>query len=153
MEFLNCMVAACWFIPAMRWFLPSQDRRASRGKPAAGQIRINLWREGTQLSVEVQDDGGGLDFDAIRPTAIKRGLMAQDAEIGDQQAAQFRFMPGLTTAVTLTQDAARGVGMDVVAAAVKRIGGPLYTSSQHRTGQKGSAEGHRMVDNGKIGRI
>src|SRR3546814_19711739 len=51
--------------------IESPDRRASRGKPAAGQIRINLWREGTQLNVEVQDDGGGLDFDAIRATAIK----------------------------------------------------------------------------------
>src|SRR3546814_16634017 len=65
----------------------------------------------------------GLDFDAIRATAIKRGLMAQDAEIGDQQAAQFIFMPGFTTAVTLTQDAGRGVGMDVVAAEVEQLGG------------------------------
>src|SRR3546814_488449 len=78
----------------------------------------------------------GLDFDAIRATAIKRGLMAQDAEIGDQQAAQFIFMPGFTTAVTLTQDAGRGVGMDVVAAEVKQLGGTLELSSQQGQGAR-----------------
>src|SRR3546814_3216158 len=46
--------------------IESPDRRASRGKPAAGQIRINLWREGTQRNVEVQDDGGGTDLDRKR---------------------------------------------------------------------------------------
>lgn len=116
--------------------IEAPDRRASRGKPAIGQIRIRLWREGTQLNVEVQDDGGGLDFDAIRAIAIKRGLMAQDAEIGDQQAAQFIFMPGFTTAVMLTQDAGRGVGMDVVAAEVKQLGGTLELSSQRGQGAR-----------------
>ncbi|NGY04571.1 hybrid sensor histidine kinase/response regulator [Solimonas terrae] len=110
--------------------------RVGRNKAPNGEIRINLWREGTQLNVEVQDDGGGLDFDAIRATAIKRGLMPADAEIGDEQAAQFIFMPGFSTARTLTQDAGRGVGMDVVAAEVKQLGGTLELSSQPGRGAR-----------------
>src|SRR3546814_13054654 len=81
--------------------IESPDRRASRGKPAAGQIRINLRPEDTHLHLDVHDDGGGLDFDAIGATAIKRGTMAQDAEIGDHEAAHFLVMPCLTTSTTL----------------------------------------------------
>ncbi|WP_020648541.1 hybrid sensor histidine kinase/response regulator [Solimonas variicoloris] len=106
------------------------DVRAARGKAPAGQIQINLWREGTQLYVEVRDDGAGLDYDAIRAIAIKRGLMPADAQVSDEQAAQFIFMPGFSTARSLTQDAGRGVGMDVVAAEVKQLGGTLELSSE-----------------------
>ncbi|HET8880576.1 MAG TPA: response regulator, partial [Solimonas sp.] len=116
--------------------IETPDERSRRDKPPKGEIRINLWREGTQLNVEVQDDGGGLDFDAIRATAIKRGLMPADAGIGDEQAAQFIFMPGFSTARTLTQDAGRGVGMDVVAAEVKQLGGTLELSSQPGLGAR-----------------
>lgn len=116
--------------------IEAPEVRAERGKPATGQIRINLWREGTQLYVEVRDDGGGLDYDAIRATAIGRGLMPADAEIADEQAAQFIFMPGFSTARTLTQDAGRGVGMDVVAAEVKQLGGTLELSSEPGRGAR-----------------
>ncbi|WP_157622862.1 hybrid sensor histidine kinase/response regulator [Solimonas soli] len=116
--------------------IETPDLRAARGKPATGQIQINLWREGTQLYVEVRDDGAGLDYDAIRATAIKRGLMPADANVADEQAAQFIFMPGFSTARTLTQDAGRGVGMDVVAAEVKQLGGTLELSSESGRGAR-----------------
>src|SRR3546814_11539664 len=87
--------------------IESPDRRASRGKPAAGQIRINLWRAGTPLNVEVQDDGGGLDFDPIRAPAIQRGLRVQDAAISDPPAATFIFLHGSTPASPLPPQAAR----------------------------------------------
>ncbi|MGH8446526.1 MAG: hybrid sensor histidine kinase/response regulator, partial [Solimonas sp.] len=116
--------------------IEAPDTRAVRGKPPTGQIQINLWREGTQLYVEVRDDGAGLDYDAICATAVKRGLMPADAQIADEQAAQFIFMPGFSTARTLTQDAGRGVGMDVVAAEVKQLGGTLELSSEFGRGAR-----------------
>ncbi|NKF22347.1 hybrid sensor histidine kinase/response regulator [Solimonas marina] len=116
--------------------IEAPQARMTQGKPALGQIRINLWREGTQLHVEVSDDGGGLDFDAIRATAVRRGLMPADAQIPDEQAAQFIFMPGFSTARELTQDAGRGVGMDVVAAEVKQLGGTLELSSKRGEGAR-----------------
>jgi chemosensory pili system protein ChpA (sensor histidine kinase/response regulator) len=106
------------------------DARSYAGKPAAGQISVKLWREGTQLFIELRDDGRGLDFQAIRETAIRRGMMPADAEIGDEEAAQFIFVPGFSTARQLTQDAGRGVGMDVVAAEVKQLGGTLELASE-----------------------
>ncbi|MBI2382640.1 MAG: Hpt domain-containing protein [Gammaproteobacteria bacterium] len=110
--------------------------REAAGKPAAGRIRVGLKREGTQLALEVGDDGRGLDYDAIRATAIKRGLMAPDARLADEDIAQFIFEPGFSTADKLTQSAGRGVGMDVVAAEVKQLGGTLSFASEAGKGMR-----------------
>lgn len=110
--------------------------RAAAGKPELGRINVNLWREGSQLLVELRDDGRGLDFPAIRATAIKRGLMPADAEVTDDEIAQFIFQPGFSTARKLTQDAGRGIGMDVVASEVKQLGGTLELASETGRGAR-----------------
>jgi len=112
------------------------DARIFAGKDSAGHITVTLWREGTQLFIELRDDGRGLDFHAIRETAVRRGLMPADAEIADEEVAQFIFMPGFSTAKQLTQDAGRGVGMDVVAAEVKQLGGTLELASEAGKGAR-----------------
>ncbi|MDP9142895.1 MAG: Hpt domain-containing protein, partial [Pseudomonadota bacterium] len=112
------------------------DDRLAVGKPPSGQLRVALWREGTQLFMELTDDGRGLDLDAIRATAVRRGLMPEDATVSDDEAAQYIFMPGFSTAQKLTQDAGRGVGMDVVAAEVKQLGGSLELASEKGKGAR-----------------
>ncbi|MFP5305978.1 MAG: Hpt domain-containing protein [Gammaproteobacteria bacterium] len=114
--------------------LPAE--RLAAEKPPAGHLRLVLWREGSQLFIELADDGRGLDLKAIRETAIRRGLMPPDAEVSDAEAAQFIFMPGFSTARQLTQDAGRGVGMDVVAAEVKQLGGSLDLASETGKGAR-----------------
>ena len=113
---------------------PAQRRAA--GKPEAGVISVALHREGTQLAIEVRDDGRGLDYAAIRNTAIERGLMAQDADLRDQEVAMFIFEAGFSTARSVTQAAGRGVGMDVVASEVKQLGGTLELSSEAGQGAR-----------------
>ncbi|HEX4894755.1 MAG TPA: Hpt domain-containing protein [Solimonas sp.] len=110
--------------------LETPEVRERNGKPPTGKVTVRLWREGSQLFMELRDDGRGLDFQAIRETAVKRGLMPAGAQVSDEQAAQFIFMPGFSTAKVLTQDAGRGVGMDVVAAEVKQLGGTLELDSE-----------------------
>jgi chemosensory pili system protein ChpA (sensor histidine kinase/response regulator) len=105
-------------------------RRQAAGKPESGTIQVNLHREGTQLVIEVRDDGKGLDYAAIRKTAIERGVMAPDAKLRDQEVAMFIFEAGFSTAKEVTQAAGRGVGMDVVASEVKQLGGTLELSSE-----------------------
>lgn len=111
-------------------------QREAAGKAATGKLTLTLWREGSQLFIELADNGRGLDLNAIRQTAIKRGLMPADAEVSDDEAAQFIFMPGFSTAKQLTQDAGRGVGMDVVAAEVKQLGGNLELASEAGKGAR-----------------
>jgi chemosensory pili system protein ChpA (sensor histidine kinase/response regulator) len=110
--------------------------RIAAGKAGVGTVKVSLRREGTQLLVELRDDGKGLDFNAIRETAIKRGLMPSDADVADQDVAQFIFEPGFSTARKLTQDAGRGIGMDVVAAEVKQLGGTLEIGSETGKGAR-----------------
>jgi chemosensory pili system protein ChpA (sensor histidine kinase/response regulator) len=112
------------------------DVREQAGKPRQGRLKLTLWREGSQLYIELADDGRGLDLNAIRQTAIRRGLMPPDAEVSDDEAAQFIFVPGFSTARALTQDAGRGVGMDVVAAEVKQLGGSLELASEAGKGAR-----------------
>ncbi|PTU32258.1 Hpt domain-containing protein [Stenotrophobium rhamnosiphilum] len=110
--------------------------RVAAGKGATGTVSVTLRREGTQLLVELRDDGKGLDFDAIRATAIKRGLIPADAQVADEDVAQFIFEAGFSTAKSLTQDAGRGIGMDVVAAEVKQLGGTLEIGSETGKGAR-----------------
>ncbi|MDB5986057.1 MAG: hybrid sensor histidine kinase/response regulator, partial [Nevskia sp.] len=110
--------------------------RALVNKPLVGAIDVKLHREGGQLLVEVSDDGAGLDLPAIRAKAIERGLLAPQAQLSDGDLARFIFEPGFSTAKTLTQDAGRGIGMDVVASEVKQLGGTLELRSEAGSGAR-----------------
>lgn len=110
--------------------------RVAAGKEPQGRIAVGLWREGSQLLIELRDDGKGLDFEAIRAQAIRKGLMPPDATPKDDEVAQFIFQPGFSTAKKLTQDAGRGIGMDVVASEVKQLGGTLELNSEWGKGTR-----------------
>lgn len=112
-----------------------QQRRAA-GKPIGGTIRIALAREGAQLLVEVSDDGAGLDYAAIRRKAVERGLIAPDTELSNEALGRFILEAGFSTARRLTQDAGRGIGMDVVANQVKQLGGTLELRSEAGVGTR-----------------
>jgi chemosensory pili system protein ChpA (sensor histidine kinase/response regulator) len=112
------------------------EKRKAAGKNEMGIIKVTLRREGTQLAIEVQDDGQGLNYDAIRKTAVERGLMAKGAKLRDQEVAMFIFEAGFSTAKVVTQTAGRGVGMDVVASEVKQLGGTLELSSEPGKGTR-----------------
>lgn len=116
--------------------LENPEGRSSAGKPPTGSVTVSLKREGTQLLMEVADDGYGLNFGAIRSKAIERGLLPPDAALGDDEIARFIFEAGFSTAETLTQSAGRGVGMDVVASEVKQLGGSLELRSEAGQGTR-----------------
>ncbi|WP_421717963.1 Hpt domain-containing protein [Algiphilus sp.] len=110
--------------------------RTQRGKPTTGTVSVKLSREGQQLRLEIADDGGGLDFEAIRRAAVDRGLMGAQAQLTQRQLALFILEPGFSTAPKLTQTAGRGVGMDVVAAEVRQLGGSLEIESEPEQGTR-----------------
>lgn len=103
--------------------------RQAEGKPPTGQITIRLHREGSEMVIDVADDGAGLNVDAIRKKGMERGLLPDGETISDEAALELILEPGFSTAEQLTQAAGRGVGMDVVANEVKRLGGSLHISS------------------------
>jgi chemosensory pili system protein ChpA (sensor histidine kinase/response regulator) len=106
----------------------SSERQAA-GKPAVGRIAIRLHREGAEMVIDVADDGAGLAVEAIRRKAYELDLLKPDSKVTDEEIMQLILTPGFTTASAVTQSAGRGVGMDVVANEVKKLGGSLRISS------------------------
>jgi len=110
--------------------------RQQRKKPAGGTISIALHREGSEVVMEVMDDGGGLNIKAIRKKAEELGMTTKDARLSERDVMQFILEPGFSTAAKVTQSAGRGVGMDVVASEIKQLGGTLRMDSTEGQGAK-----------------
>ena len=105
------------------------DERQKANKPAVGRITIRLRREGSEMVIDVADDGRGLDVDAIRRKAYELDMLQPDSKVTDEEIMDLILTPGFSTAGKVTQSAGRGVGMDVVANEVKKLGGSLRISS------------------------
>ena len=110
--------------------IESPEARLAAGKAEEGTISLVLSREGTDVLVAVRDDGAGLRLEDIRRRAVKKGLLAEDAEITDEDLTQLILEPGFSTADEVTQISGRGVGMDVVVSEVKQMGGALEIASR-----------------------
>ena len=106
---------------------PKERRKA--GKPEEGTVHVALRREGSEMVLEVTDDGAGLNRDAIRKRAEQRGLLQPGAVLPDSALDRLILEPGFSTADKVSQLAGRGVGMDVVYNEVRQLGGSLEISS------------------------
>jgi two-component system chemotaxis sensor kinase CheA len=109
---------------------PPEEREAA-DKPAEGKIRLRGSRERDRVTIEVEDDGGGIDPDAIRTKAVEKGIMTrEEADALDEEEAQkLIFHAGFSTNDEVTDVSGRGVGMDVVKDTVSRLDGEISVDS------------------------
>ena len=105
--------------------LETPDQRRAAGKPEEGEIALRLHREGSEIVLEVADDGAGLDREAIRRRALERGLLDAGSMLEDHELDTLIFASGFSTADQVSQLAGRGVGMDVVRNEVRQLGGSV----------------------------
>jgi chemosensory pili system protein ChpA (sensor histidine kinase/response regulator) len=110
--------------------IETPETRRARGKSETGQITLTLKREGSEVIVQMSDDGAGMDLAAIREKAIQLGMVPETQALTDEGAMQLILEPGFSTASSLTHTAGRGVGMDVVATEVKKLGGALHMETR-----------------------
>jgi chemosensory pili system protein ChpA (sensor histidine kinase/response regulator) len=110
--------------------IETPEERTRRGKPPAGRILLELHREGAEVMVRLTDDGAGMNLEAIRAKGRTLGLIPPGRTLSDEDAMQLILEPGFSTAGALTQQAGRGVGMDVVATEIKRLGGALHMETK-----------------------
>ncbi|MCC7125877.1 MAG: chemotaxis protein CheW [Acidobacteria bacterium] len=110
--------------------------RQSRGKHPEGVLTLRAFHEGGQINIEITDDGGGIDPETVRRKAIERGLVTAEAaaRLAEHDVLRFIFMPGFSTAATISNVSGRGVGMDVVKTNVERIGGTVDIQSRLGSG-------------------
>jgi len=116
--------------------IESPAERIAKAKPEAGRILVVLHREGAEVVIDVSDDGAGMNVKAIRDKAVAMGLVDPRHTLSDEEAMQLILEPGFSTAGSVTKAAGRGVGMDVVATEVKKLGGALFIESTPGAGTK-----------------
>jgi two-component system chemotaxis sensor kinase CheA len=114
------------------------DMRVAAGKSRTGRVHLSACQERSQILVEIEDDGKGIDPTAIRAAAVKKGILGESAAdaLSDREAINLIFAPGFSTAATLTDVSGRGVGMDIVRSNIEKIGGSVHIESKLGTGSK-----------------
>ena len=107
--------------------IESPDARLEKSKPAAGTILLRAFHEGGHVNIEVSDDGAGIEPERIKNKAIAKGLLRPEAAaaMSDREALRLLFLPGFSTAETVTGISGRGVGMDVVKTNIEKISGTV----------------------------
>lgn len=105
------------------------QERVAGGKPPEGYIHLRAFHKGGSIVIEVEDDGRGLDRKAILAKAVERGLIHENAVLGDREIFNLIFEPGFSTAKTVTDVSGRGVGMDVVRRNIEALRGSVDIAS------------------------
>ncbi|MFP3927513.1 MAG: chemotaxis protein CheA, partial [Desulfobacteraceae bacterium] len=109
--------------------IETREERENAGKNPRGKILLSAFHRGGNIVIEIQDDGKGLDRDAILEKARSRGLVNDDKKLTDSDVYNLIFQPGFSTAKEITDISGRGVGMDVVKKAIERLRGRVEISS------------------------
>lgn len=111
--------------------------RLEAGKERSGQITLEVLREGSEIVIQLTDDGRGIDVEAVRNKAISQGLIdAEDTSLSDLDIMQYIFNAGLSTSKQVTQISGRGVGMDVVISEIRQLGGSVSVVSELGKGSR-----------------
>ena len=111
--------------------------RLEAGKERSGQITLEVLREGSEIVIQLTDDGHGIDVEAVREKAISQGIIdADDASLSDLDIMQYIFNAGLSTSKQVTQISGRGVGMDVVISEIRQLGGAVSVTSELSKGSR-----------------
>jgi two-component system chemotaxis sensor kinase CheA len=116
---------------------PPEERRAA-GKPERGTLTLTARHEESRIIITVEDDGRGINIDAVKASAVRKGLLAEGdaAAMSDDDAIQLIFKSGLSTAKVITDISGRGVGMDIVRTNIERLNGTIVVETRQGGGSQ-----------------
>lgn len=114
------------------------DLREATGKPRSGQVRLAAQQEGDYVTIEIRDDGAGIDPERLRDKALEKGLIEPEAaaRLSHDECLQLIFLPGFSTKTEITDISGRGVGMDVVQSRIRELSGQIQIHSQLGRGSR-----------------
>ena len=112
----------------------SEADRIAAGKSPVGEITLSARHTGSEVIIEVLDDGTGVDYEAVLNKAHRQGLASHDVEYTHKEILNFLLMPGFSTNNEVTEFSGRGVGMDVVKQNVDAVGGSISITSERGKG-------------------
>ncbi len=110
--------------------LESPDEREASGKDRRGVIRLRAFHRGGSIVIEIEDDGRGLNRDAILAKAVSRELIPEDHKLTEAEINNLIFHPGFSTAKQVTDISGRGVGMDVVKKSIEKLRGRVEINTR-----------------------
>ncbi len=104
--------------------------RIAAGKDPVGEVILSARHTGSEVIIEIKDDGQGVDTQAVLNKAIRQGLAAPEHDYSQKEILNFLMMPGFSTNTEVTEYSGRGVGMDVVKKNVADVGGTVSITSE-----------------------
>jgi two-component system chemotaxis sensor kinase CheA len=120
--------------------IESTEVRLAANKPAEGLIHMRAFHRSGRIVIEISDDGAGIDTARVRAKAVERGLIAEEADLSDDQIRMLIFAPGFSTREEVSDLSGRGVGMDVVKRNVQQLSGTVGLTSELGSGSTVSIE-------------
>ncbi|MDR0718151.1 MAG: chemotaxis protein CheA, partial [Treponema sp.] len=114
--------------------IESAEERKAMGKPEEGMVLLKASNEGNMIIIEISDDGGGIDVEAVKAKAVERGIISPNKILPDAEAYNLIFEPGFSTSKTITNISGRGVGLDVVRRSIEKLNGSVTVHSEHGKG-------------------
>ncbi len=105
------------------------EERKAAGKSPVAQIELSAHNTGSEVIIEIKDDGKGVDCDAVLQKAIRKGIVSESESYSEKEILQLLMAPGFSTNAQVTEFSGRGVGMDVVRQNVENVGGTVTISS------------------------
>jgi chemosensory pili system protein ChpA (sensor histidine kinase/response regulator) len=108
------------------------EARGRAGKAEKGRITVRAYHRGNHIFIEVEDDGRGIDYEAIRRSLVESATISSiaAAELSERELREFLFRPGFSTASSTSELAGRGVGLDVVRSNVHALNGEIEVRSE-----------------------
>jgi len=112
--------------------IENAETRRAAGKPEKGRVAVRAYHRGNHIFIEVEDDGRGIDYEAVRRSVVESGALSPvaAAELTERELREFLFRPGFSTASSTSELAGRGVGLDVVRANVHALNGEIEVRSE-----------------------
>ncbi len=116
--------------------IESPEERLAAGKDEQGHITLRAYYSGSNVNIEVEDDGNGIDTDKVLKKAVEKGMISPEAQFSQKDALKLIFQPGFSTAETVTDISGRGVGMDVLKRKIADARGDIEIESKKGEGTK-----------------
>ncbi|WP_027190210.1 chemotaxis protein CheA [Fundidesulfovibrio putealis] len=114
--------------------IETPDQREAAGKPRRGTLQLGAEHSGGDVVIQIVDDGKGIDPEKVRQKAVERGLISDNAELTLRETLELIFLPGFSTAQTVSSVSGRGVGMDVVKRVVNAMRGSIDIDTELHKG-------------------
>ncbi len=118
--------------------LEENEERIALGKDEVGHIYLDAYQDGNNVTIEVRDDGAGIDIEKVKNKALEKGSITEEqaAVMSDQEVIDLLFRPSFSTAEKITDVSGRGVGLDVVKTKIEGLGGSIECKTEIGEGSR-----------------